>query len=72
MTQTPPNTPTNNELDKLDDEIAYENAMYENALAYPTETAQFYNALEDTRKRIEGLYAKRDKLLAQLKAKSSK
>ena len=54
---------------KLEENIKYENAMYETALAYPTETEQFYRALEQTRVRISGLY---DELESLKKKQESK
>jgi hypothetical protein len=43
-------------LKKLNETIEYENAMLENCMAHPTETPQFYNAMEATRERIKDLY----------------
>lgn len=54
------------ELAELEDTIKYENAMYESCLAYPTETEQFYHALEATRERIAGLYKKQGELRQKL------
>lgn len=50
-------------IEKLEDLIKHEDAMYETALAYPTETSQFYDALERTRQKINGMRTE----LAQLK-----
>ena len=57
---------TIDEIHELEKSIEYENGMYDTCLAYPTETAQFYSALERTRIKIEEMHAR----LAQLKAGS--
>lgn len=49
-------------IKKLQGQIYYENAMYETALDYPTDTPQFHHALEQTRQRINGMYAELEKL----------
>jgi hypothetical protein len=54
------------DIKKLEDLIAYENSMYETALTYPTDTPQFYHALELTRQKINSLYAQLDMLKEQL------
>jgi hypothetical protein len=52
------------QIKKLQDSIDYENSMYETAITYPTDTPQFYHALEQTRQRINDMYAELDKLKA--------
>jgi hypothetical protein len=60
-----PQANTLDEIKELEILLEYENAMYETALAYPTETAQFYNALERNKIKIEKMYNR----LKQLKEK---
>jgi hypothetical protein len=51
------------EIEDLKREIECEQSQYETCREYPTETDQFYRALERQRQKIEGL---RDKLLKLL------
>lgn len=55
-------TTTAEQIDELDKTIEYENAILESAMAYPTETPQFYRAMENSRERIRKLYAERDRI----------
>jgi hypothetical protein len=48
-------------LEKLHDDIAYEQSMYETSCNHPTDTAQFWSVLERHRMKIENMkedYAK--------------
>ena len=56
------NTDLDEKIKSLKSSIDYENAMYETAVAYPTDTPQFYHALERTRQRIESMYAELNNL----------
>lgn len=49
-------------IKELERTIQYEEAMYQSCLDHPTETAQFYQALEDNRVRIDGLHSELNQL----------
>lgn len=53
-------------IEKLRKDIDYENRYYENALAHPTETEQFYQALEKNKQKIGRMYLELDTLLEGL------
>ena len=50
------------EIEKLEQQLKYEEAMYQSCLEYPTDTAQFYKALEDNRIRIDKMRNKIESL----------
>ncbi len=56
------NTSDGVRLKELEQTIKYENAMLETAMAYPTETPQFYSAMEKSRERIRELYDEYDRI----------
>lgn len=45
-------------IEQLERDIKFENVYYENAKAYPTETEQFYQALDRTREKIQTMYSR--------------